>query len=339
MNKATAIAHSNLAFVKYWGKIDHTLNLPSNSSISMNLSGAQTTTTVEFDDTFPADEVRIAGQPASAKSAARIAKHLDLIRATAGIDLHAHVATENNFPESAGIASSASGFAALTLAAAAALGLNFSERQLSILARRGSGSACRSIPSGFVEWIAGTDSETSYAASIAAPDHWNLVDIAVIVSTEAKSVSSSLGHKLAEHSDFWDARQAILPARLDRVRQAILDRDFHIFGREIEQEALSMHAVALTSAYEQEGRWNSGVYYLAPDTLELLIHVQRWRAEGLPVYFTLDAGPTVHLITTGSNQQAVIDAVKTAQSSRPWNLLISDPAPGAYLVSDSGAKG
>ena len=179
IRKARAEAPSNLAFVKYWGKKDSALRIPTNNSISMNLSNAKTITSVEFDDAFAEDQVNIksTGEKAGRGYTTRVSGHLDRVREMAGVSTRALVVTENTFPESVGIASSASGFAALSVAATAALGLDLSEKQLSILARLGSGSACRSIPSGFVEWQAGVDNETSFAKQIAPPDHWDLRDV------------------------------------------------------------------------------------------------------------------------------------------------------------------
>jgi diphosphomevalonate decarboxylase len=336
MSKATAVAHSNLAFVKYWGKIDETLNLPLNSSISMTLSNAKTTTTVRFDEDLPHDQVIVAGQAQNAEGrfAQRISQHLDRIRALANVQTPAEVITENTFPVSAGFASSASGLAALSLAGSAALNLNLSERDLTILARRGSGSASRSIPAGFVEWYAAQTSEDSYAEQIAPPEHWDIRDVAVIVSNEEKSVSSSLGHKLAQESPFWESRQPLLPKRLETVRQAIQERDFETFGRELEAEAISMHAIALTSSYSTNGHWHSGIYYWTPDTLELLIAVQQWRQDGIPVYFTLDAGPTVHLICPAEYEAQITAAVQAVQGNRNWSTLVNAPAPGAYLLNE-----
>jgi diphosphomevalonate decarboxylase len=331
MNSATATAHANLAFVKYWGKQDADLNIPLNNSISMNLSAARTITTVDFDANRTQEEVWLEGQPAPERFAARVSQHLDRVRQMAGTSAGARVETRNTFPASTGFASSASGLAALSLAAAAALDLDLSERELSILARRGSGSACRSIPAGFVEWLAGENTDDSYAIQLASEDHWALRDVAVLVTSAAKQVSSSAGHVLALNSPFWQARAAALPERLDQVRQAILDRDFATFGREIEAEAMSMHAIMLTSAHETDQAWQSGIYYWEPDTLKLLIAVQQWRREGLNVYFTLDAGPTVHLICPAQASEDVLRAVRAIQGNAAWEIIVSDPAPGAHL--------
>lgn len=336
MLRATAVAHSNLAFVKYWGKVDHTLNIPTNNSISMTLSDAKTTTTVEFDASLAADEIEIGGVMTSGD--ARISKHLDRIRAMAGSDLFAHVQTRNTFPSSAGFASSASGFAALSLAGASAIGLTLPDKELSMLARQGSGSACRSIHAGFVEWLHGSSHETSYAVQVAPPEHWDLVDIAVVVSAEAKEISSSTGHKLAENSLFWSERLRGMPALVDTVRGAILNRDFETFGRHMEAEALSMHAVALTSPHGNGNAWKSGIYYWAPDTLLLMTAVQNWRADNLPVYFTLDAGPTVHLITTSGHAAGVIAAVEHIQQEKDWRIFVSRPAPGAHIIKNEDSR-
>jgi diphosphomevalonate decarboxylase len=174
--KATAISCANIAFIKYWGRKDHTLRLPLNSSISMNLDRTTTTTTVLFDPALEADQVMIEDGETSDKAAQRVSEHLDRIRTLAGISTRAQVVSRNSFPMGAGIASSASAFAALTAAACAAAGLEPDERTLTILARLGSGSACRSIPAGFVEWHTADTSEGSYAEPIASPEHWDLRD-------------------------------------------------------------------------------------------------------------------------------------------------------------------
>ncbi|MHB8629021.1 MAG: diphosphomevalonate decarboxylase [Aggregatilineales bacterium] len=344
MNKATAIAHSNLAFLKYWGKVDRDLNLPVNNSISMNLSEAKTITTVEFDEGLTSDEIFVVGQDDGVTPSfmRRTTKHLDRVRALAKIETFAKVSTHNTFPTGIGIASSASGMAALTLAATFALGLDLSEPQLSALARLGSGSACRSIPGGFVEWLAGSTHATSYAVQIAPPDHWDIVDIAVAVSQKEKAVSSTDGHELAEKSPFFQARLATLADRLNRIRAAILECDFETFGQEIEAEAISFHAVAMTSPNITSSTLPSGIYYWLPSTLDLMLSTHEWRQDGLPVYFTLDAGPTVHLVCRTQHRDQVINAVLEQEkasshlSDENWTIFVNRPARGAY-VSVKGA--
>src|SRR3989344_8081503 len=178
--KATTIAPSNIAFIKYWGKKDEVLRLPENGSVSMNLSNLLTTTTVEFNTSLKDDEITINNKRESNKGS-RAVKHLDRIRKLAKIETKAKVVTENNFPTGTGLSSSASGFAALTLAGAFAAGLNLSERELSILARQGSGSACRSIPDGFSEWLDGDTNETSYGIFLHPENYWDIVDVVAVV--------------------------------------------------------------------------------------------------------------------------------------------------------------
>ncbi|MBN1284300.1 MAG: diphosphomevalonate decarboxylase [Anaerolineae bacterium] len=332
MQTVTAIAHPSLAFVKYWGKVDHTLNIPANGSISVNLSGATTTTTVTFDAALNVDHITINGAPGEHL---RVAGHLDRVRRMAGIDARAVVESRNDFPASAGIASSSSAFAALSLAASRAAGLNLDERALSILARSGSGSACRSIPDGFAEWLPGADHASSYARQIAPPDHWDLRVISVVVETGAKAISSSDGHRAAATSPLFQARLAALPHALETVRCAILARDFAAFGAAAEAEALSMHAVALTSRVEGCD-WMTGICYWQPGTVRMLKAVEDWRRGGLPVYLTIDAGPNVHLLCEAQCQAALeaeLDAL-LPEVGADAHYFVSKPAPGARVVGD-----
>ena len=172
MKKATAVAGSNIAFVKYWGNINDEQRIPMNGSISMTLDAAKTITTIEFGEQYSADTLILNEEVASVKVTERASKHLDHIRKIAGVNLSAKIISQNSFPTGAGIASSASGFAALTMAACAALELDLPNTELSALARLGSGSASRSIDGGFVEWAQGSTHETSYATPLAPSEHW-----------------------------------------------------------------------------------------------------------------------------------------------------------------------
>lgn len=255
----------------------------------MTLDAAHTVTTVEFMPTLDADLLILNEEDAGPKATARAAKHLDHLRKLAGTELKAKVISRNSFPTGAGIASSASGFAALTVAAAAALGLELSQPELSRIARLGSGSASRSIDGGFVEWHPGTDHESSYAVPLAPASHWDLVDIIAIVSQVEKDVGSSAGHPLAHTSPYYAARQTELETVLPAVRQAILDRDMARFGELIEAEAISLHVAAMTS--------KPSILYWGPGSLEIMHALRLWRAQGGPVgYFTIDAGPNIHVI-------------------------------------------
>ncbi len=285
---ATAQACANIAFIKYWGNRDLALRLPANGSISMNLDGLFTRTVVSFQHSLPYDELIINGREVAGAALERVSCVLDLIREMAGTGEQAEVVSENNFPSGAGIASSAAAFAALATAASAAAGLHLGERDLSRLARRGSGSACRSIPGGFVEWFMGTGDDNSYAASIAATDHWPLVDCIAILSEAHKKTGSTEGHALARTSPLQQARLADTPRRLDLCRKAILDRDFELLADIVELDSDMMHAVMMTSS--------PALHYWMPGSLEVMKEVRVWRQQGIAACYTVDAGPNVHVL-------------------------------------------
>ena len=222
---------------------------------------------------------------------------LTRVREMAGSNAFARVVSENNFPTGSGIASSASAFAALALASASAANLELSEKELSTLARTGSGSASRSIPGGFVEWYPGTSHETSYSVSIAQPDHWNLADCVAVVSQEHKTVGSTGGHVLAPTSPLQDARVEDAPRRLEVCRQAILDRDFETFSEIIELDSNMMHAVMQTSS--------PPLLYWQPATVEIMATVRQWRKANIPVAYTIDAGPNVHVLCPADYQDEI----------------------------------
>ena len=157
--KASAIAHSNIAFVKYWGKKDPKKFIPTRSNISMTLDALTSTTTIEFSNDFEKDAIIINGKEQVGKPFEKAVRHIDTIRKFANANEKVKIMSENNFPTAAGMASSASGFAAMTVAANEALQLGLNEKQMSILSRQGSGSSCRSIKGGFVEWHTGNTSE------------------------------------------------------------------------------------------------------------------------------------------------------------------------------------
>lgn len=319
--RARANAGANIAFIKYWGTRDSELNIPLNDSVSMTLDAARTTTEVVFSPHLNADELTINGRPASTEACARVSRHLDLLRERAGVRWRARVNSWNNFPMGAGLASSAAAFAALTVAAAAALGLSLSGPELSRLARRGSGSAARSIYGGYVWWHAGHDDASSFAEPLAPPDHWDLRDIVAVVADEEKVVSSAKGHSLAHTSPFLEARLALVQRLLPRVRQAIEQRDLALLGPCIEADALAMHFVMMSSS--------PPLFYWAPETLALMKAVHAWRAEGVPVYFTIDAGPNVHLICEAADAERVTARVRCLDYVR--DVIVAGPGEGALL--------
>ncbi len=321
--KATAKAPANIAFIKYWGKKDEKLRLPLNNSISMNLDRIFSLTTVEFLPEFTEDKVEMIGEKIEDKEACRIKEHLDRIRGLTGIKFKARVVSKNNFPKGTGIASSASGFAALSLAATKAAGLDLTEKDLSILARLGSGSACRSIPDGFVEWIKGHSNETSFAYSLYPPSYWKIADVVAIVTKTEKKVPSSEGHSRAESSPFLKVRIMSMEKKVRAVKKALEGRDFTRLGVIIEEDALSLHTVMMTS--------RPPILYWLPKTMEIILAVQQWRQEGLESYFTIDAGPTVHLLCLSDNKDKVTQKLKKLGGIE--DIIINEPAKGTHLIN------
>lgn len=325
--KATVRAGSNIAFIKYWGVDDVTLNLPQNNSISMTLADAHTTTTVAWlaKAQLAQDEIVVDGMRFDERKAARLVRHLDRIRELAAVDLHARVVSQNNFPMASGIASSASGFAALTTAACHALDLPWDATRLSAIARRGSGSASRSLFGGFVEWERGHDDATSVAHQLHPLEHWALYDLVAVVSGAEKAVSSEQGHRLAASSPLNSGRVASLPTALAEVRAALATRDLRRLGPVIEQDALAMHAVMMTST--------PSLLYWQPGTLEIMQAVRHWREqEGLQAYFTIDAGPNIHVLCEADDVATVQARLTTLSSVQ--QVIVSRPGPAPLLLAE-----
>lgn len=319
--KATAQAHANVGLIKYWGRKNEILRLPQNGSISVNLSGLTTTTTVEFDEDLTSDEIIINGEYQHRGN--RVSEHLNRIRNQAGIKIYARVESINSFPSSTGLSSSSSGFAALTLAGSSAAGLSLTEKELSILARQGSGSASRSIPSGFVEWLNGDISASSYAVSIFPENYWKIIDVVAIVSAGKKEVSSADGQKLAGSSPFFETRLSLMKDKISVMKEIIQKKDFRLFGEMIESEALEMHAVMLTS--------QPSLIYWSSGTLELMKLVRKWRSDGLSVYFTINTGQDIHLFCENKNYTQLPKMLE--QLNYVKKIIINYPAGGARIIN------
>lgn len=318
----TAVAHPNIAFIKYWGNRHQDLRIPSNGSISMNLGGLTTRTRVSFDPVMQADQLILGGEVTQGEALQRVSEILALVREMASIEYFAKVESENNFPMGTGIASSASAFAALSLAASTAAGLQLDEKDLSRLARRGSGSASRSIPTGFVEWLPGKHDEDSYAVSIAPPEHWNLVDLVAIVSQEHKATGSVAGHAIADTSPLQAARVQQIPDHLEICREAILTKDFEALAEICEHDSNMMHAVMMTS--------NPALLYWQPATIAIMQAVRRWRKSGIPVCYTIDAGPNVHVITLREYQEHTKTLIKEIPEIK--QVISAHPGEAAMLI-------
>lgn len=316
MSSATACAQPNIALVKYWGKRDEKLILPATGSLSMTLDSFTTTTSVHVGEA--ADSFALNGSPASLAATQRTTGFLELVRELAGDDRPAAVVSTNEAPTGAGLASSASGFAALALAASAAYGLDLDQPALSRLARRGSGSACRSIVPGFAVWHAGTDDASSYAEPVPAPD---LRLVIVTIDGHQKAVSSRDAMRLTrDTSPFYDGWVSSTREVLDEMVIACRAGDVARIGELTELHALRMHAVIASS--------RPPVRYLAPASVSVLDTAEALRASGVQAWATADAGPNVCLLTTPGDADEVAAAVGGLGGVR-----VVAPGPGARLVS------
>ncbi|MCP4663593.1 MAG: diphosphomevalonate decarboxylase, partial [bacterium] len=309
--------------IKYWGARNLKRAIPSNPSISMTLESSISRSTVELVDGAGEHEIRwrVPGgglETAPPAFAERVVRHLDLLRRWARYRGHFRFATENSFPTSAGLASSASGFAALTLAALGALGRRLSDAEASSLARlSGSGSAARSVIGGFVEWPVGRSDAECCARQLAPAEHWDLRNVIALVETGPKAISSLEGHQRSRTSPYFRTHQRRLPRRLETVREAIAERDLTRLGPVLEAEAIDLHCVAMTS--------EPAIFYWRPGTLLVLEAVRQLRRHGLEAWATMDAGANVHVICSPEAQEPVaerlarLDAVKGVLRDRVGN--------------------
>lgn len=324
---ATAIAHANIALVKYWGKRDPALNLPAAGSLSLTLAALTTTTTVAFDPSLKCDALILDGKGASEKECRQLSAWLDLVRPLAGSSDFARVESANNFPTASGLASSASGYAALALAASSALGLALGSRELSILARRGSGSAARSIFGGLVRMHQGVsdDGSDAYAEPLdgsALGDDLRMV-IAVVGGGVRKAHSSrdAMDH-CAETSPLYKAWLDAVAADLPAAERAIATGDLAALGAITEGSAMAMHATAMAS--------RPPIVYFQPQTLACLAALAELRASSLHAYPTMDAGPHVKVLTTARDAAAVVRTLTAVPGVS--EVIVSEVGGAARLV-------
>jgi len=330
MRSATARAHSNIALVKYWGKRDAELNIPAVGSISMTLSGFHTTTTITEHD-LDEDIVFLDGSPAPSAMTERTARYLDLLRKRTGVARRIRTETTNNFPTASGLASSASGFAALATAFNAAFDLGLDPRRLGILARLGSGSAPRSLFAGFVEMLAGRneDGEDAFAVPLAPQDHWDIRLLVAVNGSATKKVGSTKGmERTRETSPYWDAWIATHAKDLDAARRAIRDRNFELLGKTAEADALAMHAAIMAS--------RPSVLYWNPTTLECIRTVFDLRESGVPCYLTIDAGPHVKVLALPEHSDQV--AKRLREINGVAGVYPHRPGPGAAIIPSEGGS-
>jgi diphosphomevalonate decarboxylase len=295
MKTATAIAHPNIALVKYWGKRDLALNLPAVPSVSLTLDAFRTRTQVVWG--VEEDAVHHDGQPAPARFRTKVLDFLDRIDPDRPPVM---VLTENNFPSGAGLASSASGFAALAVAATRAAGRTDDRTALSILARQGSGSACRSLFGGFVEWRMGSraDGTDSHGIPIAQASYWDVAMVVAVVTEAAKDVSSREGMESSRKtSPFYKAWCDTAAADVEIAKDAIYDRDVEALGRVMEHSTMKMHATMMAGS--------PSLLYWLPGTVAVLGEVKALRAQGIGAWATMDAGPQVKVLCRRADAEQV----------------------------------
>ncbi len=301
MPKATVEAPSNIAFIKYWGAKDLDEAIPAGPSLSMTLQRCASRTTAVFHEGEDGpDEVLVAHNtddlaPAGDAFRRPIVRHLRRLCKWAGRHGRFQIATRNSFPSSAGLASSASGFAALTLAVLRAFGVAPDRATQSVLARQsGSGSAARSVMGGYVAWPEG---DRHAARQVAPHDHWDLRDVIALVETAPKKVASRDGHRRANTSPFFEKRLSLLPERMQQAAAAIETREFEALGEVIETDGVELHLITMSSV--------PPIFYWMPATLAVLEAVRELRAEGVPAYSTMDAGANVHVICEPHHEEQV----------------------------------
>ncbi|UQS85706.1 diphosphomevalonate decarboxylase [Apilactobacillus apisilvae] len=296
----TARAHTNIALTKYWGKKNEQLIIPNNSSISLTLDEFYTDTTVQFIDELSNDVIYLNDKLLSDNN--KIIKFMDIVREKAGISTFAEIHSYNHVPTSAGLASSASGFAALAAAASKAAGLDLNEIELSRLARLGSGSATRSIYGGFAKWKKGNDDKTSYAVSVQDPVKMDIRMIAIVLNNSPKKISSREGMKISvETSPYYESWIKQTNDDLKTVENAIKDNNFTILGKTAELNSMRMHSLTLSS--------DPSYLYLNNDSLTVIHAVKNLRKNGIECYFTMDAGPNVKIICQSNNVSSIVKKI------------------------------
>jgi diphosphomevalonate decarboxylase len=323
--KASAIAHSNLALVKYWGKKNSALNIPAVGSISITLKELSTRTSVHFDPKLDADILILNDSPADQTKQKRVSSFLNIVRQQANMNHFAKISSANNYPTGAGLASSASGFCALSVAASRAANLDLNPQQLSVLARQGSGSAARSIYGGFVEMKMGekSDGSDSFATQIADENHWDLTVIVAITTEREKRIGSTDGMTLtAQTSPYYKEWISSSRQNLDEMRTTIIGKNFEKLGEISEQSCLKMHALAMSA--------NPGLIYWNSTTTTLIHLVRELRQNNIQCYFTIDAGPQVKILCLPKDSKKIENFLKEVHGVK--KTIHTSLGPGATLI-------
>jgi len=316
----TAVAHANIALAKYWGKADDRENLPAVPSLSLTLEALRSRTTVSADASLAEDAVSLDGALATGRARERVVRLLDEVRALTESKLWLRVESHNDFPTASGLASSASGFAALALGAAHALGRPLPVATLSSVARRASASAARSLFGGFVALRLGARSAEPVLDGAA----WPLSMVIAVTAMGPKSVSSTDGmrHTLAT-SPYYPTWVTSAPALFAEVERAVLGRDLELLGAAVEQSALMMHASMLAA--------RPALVYFSAATLRAMERVRALRREGTLAFYTMDAGPHVKVLCQAADAATVSAALALVEGVE--RVIVSAAGPAAYVES------
>jgi diphosphomevalonate decarboxylase len=330
---ATFEAPPNIALVKYWGVRDRARALPYNSSLSVTLDRLRSRTTVRFDPSLREDRVVINGSTATGGPRTGVVEFLDRVRRLAATTAAAAVESDNNFPTASGMASSASGFAALAAASTRAAGLRLSPRALSQVARLGSGSASRSVFGGFVEWRAGSrpDGVDCYARPVYGPEHWpELVDLVVLVrDARTKEVRSKDAMQLTvATSPEYRRRLREVPGRITRMKAAIARRDAARLFPLVMEECDSFRSVCETTRPTLD--------YLTTTSRAVLGEVRTFNAEGPSprAAYTHDAGAHVHVFTLRRHVRPL--QARLARLPGVESTALHAPGPGVREIAGRG---
>lgn len=319
-------AHTNIALIKYWGKRNKELFLPVTSSLSLTLDQFYTDTKLSWNDQTPSDTFTLNGQVQDANAVQNVSRFIDMFRELSGINQHVHVDSVNHVPTAAGLASSASAYAALAAASNDLFQTNLSRQELSTYARQGSGSASRSLFGGFVLWNKGVDDDSaaSYAEQIDEAD-WDIGMVVVVINNEKKKISSRVGMEhTIQTSPFYSLWPETVEADLEKMLPAIEVRDFKTIGEIAEHNAMKMHATVIAS--------NPSINYWEPKSLVAMDIVRDLREAGIDCYFTMDAGPNVKVLCRLSQAHIIKEAFSSAFNDD--QLIITGPGRQAYKLAD-----
>jgi diphosphomevalonate decarboxylase len=314
VDKASAFASSNIALCKYWGKRDVELNLPVTSSLSISMNHLGACSQISLSDTAT-DQIILNDQTMIPESifSLRLVEFLDLFRPTK--DTMFKIYTKTNIPVGAGLASSACGFAATVMALNELFAWDLSAAQLSVLARLGSGSACRSIYDGFVLWHAGTDMDGMDSHAVQLDYTWPDLRIGILlVDGRQKSISSRDAMQASvETCPFYATWPRVVADAIHATEHALQHKDFWMLGATAEANALAMHAMMMAT--------QPPIIFAQAATLDYMQSVWRARAEGLGVFFTQDAGPNLKLLFLAKDEARVRELFSAIEVVAPFATI------------------